>query len=113
MSALSDYVESGLLDHIFRGGSFPKPSYLSIALCSGTPLDNQSGVDMGELPQFYSDETTSTGYDRIQIGPPADSGLPLLPVPGLAPRPPVQVPPPTTSSSSASSASKRSSATDV
>ncbi len=71
MSALSDYVESGLLDHIFRGGSFPKPSYLSIALCSGTPLDNQSGVDMGELPQFYSDGTTSTGYERILIGPPA------------------------------------------
>ena len=74
MSALSDYVESGLLDHIFRGGSFPKPSYLSIALCSGTPLDNQCGVDMGELPQFYSDGTTSTGYERILIGPPADSG---------------------------------------
>jgi hypothetical protein len=74
MSALSDYVESGLLDHIFRGGSFAKPSYLAIALCSGVPLDSQSGANMPELPEFYSDGTTKTGYQRIPIGPPAESG---------------------------------------
>jgi hypothetical protein len=74
MSALSDYVESGLLDHIFRGGSFAKPSYLAIALCSGVPQDGDTGETIPELPELYSDGVTRTGYARIPIGPPAQSG---------------------------------------
>ena len=37
MAALSDYLESQLLNHLFRDVSFPKPDRLAIALTSGVP----------------------------------------------------------------------------
>ena len=49
MAALSDYLESGLLNFIFRGQSFSAPSNISIALTSGAPLDSHTGSTIPEL----------------------------------------------------------------
>ena len=32
MASLSDYLESGLLHHLFRGQTFPKPTNVAVAL---------------------------------------------------------------------------------
>lgn len=72
MSALSDYLESGLLHHIFRGQSFPKPSEIAIALTSGVPLDSQNGLTIPEIPSGINNSLT--GYKRISLGNPSVSG---------------------------------------
>jgi len=72
MAALSDYLESGLIHHVFRGQSFPKPSNISVALTSGIPLD---GHDGGTIPEFSSSWSGSgTGYDRVDLGSPVEDG---------------------------------------
>ena len=72
MTALSDYLESGLLHHVFRGGSFAKPSNISIALTSGEPTDYQTGTTIWEIPS--GDGTTLSGYSRFSLGDPASVG---------------------------------------
>jgi hypothetical protein len=74
MAALSDYLESGLLHHVFRGEIFNRPSGIAIALCSGVPKDSDTGVNQqkgGDLPELPSgDGTNSSGYSREFLGDP-------------------------------------------
>lgn len=72
MANLSDYLESGLLTHIFRGGTFNKPSGLAIALTSSAPLDSDTGSTIAEIPSGING--SGTGYDRIPLGNPVNSG---------------------------------------
>ena len=72
MAALSDYLESGLLHHVFRGETFAKPSNISIALTSGVPSDDQTGTTILELSS--GDGTTLSGYSRFNLGAPASDG---------------------------------------
>jgi len=65
MAALSDYLESGLLNHVFRNESFPKPSSIAIALTSGIPQDSDTGVTIPELPSGING--SGTGYARILL----------------------------------------------
>ncbi len=80
MTALSDYLESGLLHHVFRGDSFPKPSNIAIALCSGVPLDSNTGdaqalQGTGDLPEIPSgDGVVDNGYRRYNLGDPSVNG---------------------------------------
>lgn len=77
MSAFSDYLESGLLHHVFRGQSFPKPANIAIALCSGVPVDSDTGVsnyaNAGPLPELPSGDNNGqdTGYRRYDLGDPS------------------------------------------
>lgn len=75
MTALSDYLESGILTHLFRSGSFPKPSNISIALTSDVAKDNDTGVSIPELPTGVMIGTTPTGtnYKRQSLGSPSDA----------------------------------------
>ena len=66
MTALSDYLESGLLHHIFRGQDFNKPSGVTIALCSGVPSESDT-----EWPAAI--DGVDTGYKRYVLGRPNDS----------------------------------------
>ena len=70
MTALSDYLESGLLHHIFRGQPFTPPSGISIALCSGVPRESDSGETIPELPAEI--DGVSTGYKRRWLGDPKE-----------------------------------------
>lgn len=81
MTALSDYLESGLLHHVFRGGTFPKPENVAIALCSGVPSEFDTGVSVypnedGTLPELPSgdSENNNTGYARVSLGDPSTDG---------------------------------------
>ena len=46
MTGISDYLESGVINFLFRGNtnSFARPGNLAIALCSGVPQDHQTGA---------------------------------------------------------------------
>ncbi len=68
MANFSDYMESGILQHFFRTGSFTKPVTLAIALCSGIPQDSNTGGNIPELPN-------ANGYARWLIGPPSDAAF--------------------------------------
>ena len=72
MAALSDYLESGLLHHVFRGQSFPKPSNIAIALCSGVPTDSDTGATIPEMSS--GDGVNKTGYARLDLGNPSTLG---------------------------------------
>lgn len=76
MAALSDYLESGLLSHIFRNAAFPRPSAIAVALTSRVPLDSDTGQTIPELPSGVTSGLSwvSTNYNRIPLGPPASSG---------------------------------------
>jgi hypothetical protein len=72
MAALSDYLESGILNHIFRGSEFVKPTNISIALTSGVPKDFDTGETIPELPTIV--DNLPTNYTRISLGSPSDDG---------------------------------------
>lgn len=71
-TALSDYLESGLLHHVFKGQVFLKPNEISIALCSGVPVDADTGETIPELPSGING--SGTGYSRISLGDPSVDG---------------------------------------
>ena len=58
MSAMSDYLEVEIRKHIFRTGSFTKPSQLWVALFTGAPSDSGGGT-----------EVTGGSYARVQRDP--------------------------------------------
>lgn len=60
--AASNYLESGILTHIFRTGTFSKPATIAICLLSGVPNDTLGGNNLPELPN-------SNGYARQVLAP--------------------------------------------
>lgn len=72
MANLSDYLESGLLTHILRGGVFNKPSGIAIALTSSPPSDSDTGATIAEIPSGING--SGTGYARINLGNPVYNG---------------------------------------
>lgn len=71
MAALSDYLESQLLNHIFRDETFAKPLKISLALTSGVPLDSDNGSTLPELPSGING--LSTNYRRINLNAPSNN----------------------------------------
>lgn len=71
MAALSDYLESGLINHVFRGETFAKPSNISLALTSGIPKDSDTGATLPEIPSGING--SGTGYARVDLGAPSDT----------------------------------------
>ena len=70
MAALSDYLESGIISHLFFGETFTPPTSLALALTSGVPRDNDDGSTMFELPSGQSKglNFVSTNYSRVNLG---------------------------------------------
>lgn len=58
MSAMSDYLEDQVRKHIFRTGSFTKPSVLAVALFTAAPSDAGGGT-----------EVSGGSYARVQRDP--------------------------------------------
>lgn len=58
MANASDYLENELTKHIFRTGTFTKPSNLYVALYTAAPSDSGGGT-----------EVTATGYSRVAVNP--------------------------------------------
>lgn len=59
---MSDYLEGEIIKHIFRTGSFTKPTVLAIALCSAAPTDASTGATITEL-------ANANGYSRQSLNP--------------------------------------------
>lgn len=58
MSAMSDYLENKIVDHIFRTASFAKPSGLYVALFTAAPADAGGGA-----------EVSGGSYARVNLAP--------------------------------------------
>lgn len=46
MSAMSDYLEGEIIKHIFRTGSFTKPTVLAVGLFTAAPSDSGGGTEV-------------------------------------------------------------------
>lgn len=58
MASLSDYLENQLIDHIFRAGTFTKPTALYFALFTAAPSDSGGGT-----------ECSGGSYARVNLAP--------------------------------------------
>lgn len=67
MSQMSDYLENSLVTHIFRTGSFTKPTQLGIALSAASVL-----VDSGNGSAGIGELANANGYYRPNV-PPLDA----------------------------------------
>lgn len=71
MSALSNYLETALLNHVFRATAMTAPTNVYISLHTADPTDTALSTEVS---------TTSTGYARKQVATasgfsaPADDG---------------------------------------
>lgn len=66
MSAMSDYLEAALINHIFRGTAYSQPSGIFIALTSGVPADTATGGTLNEI--------AGDGYARASGCVPSSNG---------------------------------------
>lgn len=68
MSQMSNYLESGLINRLFRANTnnFDAPANWFLALCSGIPDDFSNGTNLPEIPNAGS-------YARFNIGPKANA----------------------------------------
>lgn len=64
MSAMSNYLEDQLITHLFRTGTFTKPTTISVALCTAAPTDSDTGALSAKEVS-----TSSTSYDRMDLNP--------------------------------------------
>lgn len=70
MPRMTNYLESGLINHIFRTGSFTKPTVIAIALCSGTVVDTDTGALLTkELGGGGTPGSPPGGYNRQTVNP--------------------------------------------
>ena len=58
MSAMTDYLENKLIDHLFRGRSFSAPAVLAVGLFTAAPSDAGGGT-----------EVSGGSYARGQLNP--------------------------------------------
>jgi hypothetical protein len=72
MAALSDYLESGVLNHLFRSTPLSKPSQIAIALTSDVAKDADDGSSIPEIPETAN--LGSTGYTRADLENPLNVG---------------------------------------
>lgn len=70
MSALSDYLEVNLVKHLFRTGSYTKPTQLNVALYTTAPTDAGGGVEVSggsyarvNLPPLDANWAATSGVD--------------------------------------------------
>lgn len=64
--SMSNYLESGVLNHIFRSATFSKPTTVAVALTTDYPTEDQTGGTINEIANAGS-------YARVDLGAPADA----------------------------------------
>jgi len=62
MTAMANYLESSLIQHLFRTGTFTKPTVVAIALCTSAPTDASTGATIPEVSDAGS-------YARYALNP--------------------------------------------
>lgn len=73
MSAMSDYLENKLIDHIFRGRSYTAPTQLWIGLLTAAPSDSGGGTEVsgGAYARATPGVNSDTAWKATQGGTPA------------------------------------------
>lgn len=62
MAAMSNYLENQIIKHVFRTGSYTKPSELAIALVTVSVTESDDGSTITEVGN-------SNNYSRVTVGP--------------------------------------------
>lgn len=62
MASMSNYLEGQLIKHLFRTGSYTKPTVIAIALCTAAPTDASTGATITEV-------ANSGSYARVELNP--------------------------------------------
>ncbi|MDV6318807.1 hypothetical protein [Chromohalobacter sp. HP20-39] len=73
MSAFSDYLEEGVLQHTLRGNSLPTPSTIYIALFTSDPTDADTGNEVSDSAYIRQDAAKGGSIDSGWTAP-ATSG---------------------------------------
>lgn len=84
MAALSDYAEAELIKHIFRTGSFTKPTVLGVALFTAAPSDAGGGTEVsGGSYARVANNPLDANWDAISgnNGTTANTGTVTFPAP--------------------------------
>jgi hypothetical protein len=68
MAAMSTYLEGQFITHVFRTGTFTKPTVLALALCTTTPIASDSGTLSG-AGSTGIEVANSNGYTRVTYNP--------------------------------------------
>lgn len=69
MSAFSDYLEEGILQHTLRGNSLPTPSTIYIALFTSDPTDAASGAEVSDSSYLRQDAAKGGSIDSGWTSP--------------------------------------------
>ena len=62
MTAMSDYLETQIITHLFRTATYTKPTVLAVALCTVAPTDTDTGTLTGK-------EVSGGSYARVTLNP--------------------------------------------
>lgn len=60
--AMTDYLEGEILKHLFRTGTFAKPTAIAVSLASASPGEAGTGASHNEL-------SSSGAYARVAVNP--------------------------------------------
>lgn len=73
MSAMSDYLENKLVDHLFRGRSFTAPTQVWLGLLTAAPSDSGGGTEVsgGNYARATPGANSDTAWKATQGGTPA------------------------------------------
>ncbi len=63
--SMTNYLESGVLNHLFRTDTFSKPSTIAIGLTADVPLETDTGGTNTEV-------TNAGAYARVDVGAPTN-----------------------------------------
>jgi hypothetical protein len=60
MASMSNYLETALINHIFRGVAYTGPATIAVCLCTAAPSDADTGALLGK-------EVSGGGYARVGV----------------------------------------------
>lgn len=81
MSALSDYLENALINHIFRNTDFTRPANIYVALFTAAPSDSGGGTEVsgGSYARQAIATGGSSGWDAASGGATANTSTLTFP----------------------------------
>lgn len=81
MSALSDYLENALINHIFRNTDFTRPANIYVALYTAAPGDSGGGTEVsgGSYARVAIATGASSAWNAASGGATANTGVATFP----------------------------------
>lgn len=81
MTAMSDYLENALINHIFRNTDFTRPANIYVALFTAAPSDSGGGTEVsgGSYARVAVATGASSGWDAASGGATANTNVVTFP----------------------------------